>query len=340
MTSKGEYRGIYTALVDDPDFQSLSPHAKLVFLFLKLQLGPSGIGTVYAAAISEQTGIPCKGVADAMRELSEGDPDGWIMQERNVVWIRNGLRYDPNISLQNDNHRKSVETHLRSLPKLQIVNEFASYYRLPMPYPSVSHADPYADQGKGEGIKETDRERETTIANPDGLAPGATPPHLSLVPAENCNGKTQPLPARRDRTSAAIRDQLAQVHAELAEGSRARLKATQARSIAAGMVFAYWAAVTNSERSLLDDKREKLIVARLVENAGNVGELLYAIDGALRDPWHNGEKDQTRRMGIEQILRNRGKVEELAGKVPGYRKGEAHRMAEKYASIFNTEHAA
>jgi hypothetical protein len=154
------------------------------------------------------------------------------------------------------------------------------------------------------------------------------------------NGKTEPLPARRSLTSDGVRDQLLQVHAELLQGTRKRLKAQQARQLAAGMVFSYWAAKTNSERSLLDHSREARIVERLKESAGDVGELLYAIDGAMSDTWHNGDKDGTKRLGIEYLFRNRAKIEELASRTGGYKKGNPHPMAEKYAEIFNQEQAA
>ena len=39
-----EFRTLHRSLVDDVDFQALSPGAKLLFFLLKLQLGPSGIG--------------------------------------------------------------------------------------------------------------------------------------------------------------------------------------------------------------------------------------------------------------------------------------------------------
>lgn len=159
MSDKGEYRAIYTALVDDPAFQALSPNAKLVFLLVKLQLGPSGIGVLYSAVLAEQSGIPLEGVADGMRELAAGGAHAWLRVERNVVWIRNGLKFEPNLTITNRNHRLSVEAHLRSLPKLPIVNDFAAYYGLGPAFdpPSdggwdnPSHRRGIPDQGDGEG---------------------------------------------------------------------------------------------------------------------------------------------------------------------------------------------
>jgi hypothetical protein len=102
------------------------------------------------------------------------------------------------------------------------------------------------------------------------------------------------------------------------------------RSAAAQLVFGYWATKTGQDRALYDRQRESVLMRALSENRGDVSELMYAIDGALLDPWHNGEKDGTKHLGVDHILRNRGKIEELAGKKPGYRSGTPHPMAERY----------
>ncbi len=53
---KAPYRGIAESLPHDEWFQSLTPQAKLVYFYLRLQLGASGIGVLYAEALSAQTG--------------------------------------------------------------------------------------------------------------------------------------------------------------------------------------------------------------------------------------------------------------------------------------------
>lgn len=178
--SRGEYRSIHTVIVDDPEFQSFSPAAKLIFYTLKLQLGPTGIGTFPAAeaVLVEQTGIPSGGdggwdgvgVADGLNELREA---GWLRTERSVYWIVKGLHFDPSLSMENTNHRTSVDKHLKGLPKLEIVNQFAERYSLKLPFPDmpsgwdgVSHGDGMGDHGRrktedGEGNRSNDGARET-----------------------------------------------------------------------------------------------------------------------------------------------------------------------------------
>lgn len=138
---KGEYRALYAALPDDPDFQDLSGVARAAFYPLKLKLGIGGIGVFYTDTLPRFTGFTLAQTDAAVAELERGD---WIRRERNVIWIRNGLRHDPLEPLASPNGRKGVEHFLRSLPKLAIVNEFARYYGLPVLYPDVAGAEaPY-----------------------------------------------------------------------------------------------------------------------------------------------------------------------------------------------------
>lgn len=157
--SRGEYRSIHTVLVEDTDFQALDPDAKLVWYTLKMQLGPSGLGTITAwhAVLEGQTGLTPDRLQAAMKELVE---EGWLRVQDNIFWIVNGLRYDPSITLSNDNHASSVQDHLRGLPKREIVNAFAEdHEELEKPWPEIGiehpstipqvpHAGPMGDQGR------------------------------------------------------------------------------------------------------------------------------------------------------------------------------------------------
>ena len=155
--NKGEYRSIHTSLLHDLGYQQLSVPAKLVFYTLKLQLGPSGIDTFYTAVLPEQTGLSTDEAEAAVAELEVGS---WIVREQNVLWLRNGLKYDPKLSLNNKNHRKAIEEHLSSLPPLQIVSNFAGYYDLIYPledddleYHADGMGDAIPDQGEGKRDK-------------------------------------------------------------------------------------------------------------------------------------------------------------------------------------------
>jgi hypothetical protein len=76
----------------------------------------------------------------------------------------------------------------------------------------------------------------------------------------------------------------------------------------------------------------KVIIKRL--DAGDtVNELLFAIDGAKKDPNLMGQNERNQRFDrISTIFRNREQVERLA-ELGGYRDGKVHRMAEKYLGM-------
>ena len=127
MNERGEYRGIYTVLIESPEYLALKTHARLMLFVLKLKLGPSGIGVIpgMIGALAEATGCNALQTADALSEL---EATGWVKTEGNVAWVINGLKYEPAISGKNANHRSSVLTYLNTLPRLKIVDEFRRHY--------------------------------------------------------------------------------------------------------------------------------------------------------------------------------------------------------------------
>jgi len=124
---RGKHQSIHTALVDDLKFIGLTPEAKLVFYTLKLMLGATGIDVVRAhvVALAEVTGLEVEAVEGALRDLRSS---GYLAVEGNVLWLPNGLRYNPALNLENVNHCKSVQTHLEGLPAVELVNSFAQRY--------------------------------------------------------------------------------------------------------------------------------------------------------------------------------------------------------------------
>lgn len=127
MKERGEYRGIYTVLLDGPDYQKLKPGARLMLLTLKIKLGSSGIGVVSGmlGALAENTGMSVVQTTDALSELEQA---GWVNTESNIIWLVNGMRYEPSITSQNQFHRASVLGYLTTLPRLKIVDDFKRYY--------------------------------------------------------------------------------------------------------------------------------------------------------------------------------------------------------------------
>jgi len=117
------------------------------------------------------------------------------------------------------------------------------------------------------------------------------------------------------------------------EGTLERLTKDHLYHQQAEVVFAYWAAKLHHPTALYDLKRERRIVARLRESAGDMSILCYAVDGALRDDWIMGRDERSPRPydGVESIFRDRGQVERLAEMCPKFRKGLRHPLIEKYA---------
>lgn len=76
-------------------------------------------------------------------------------------------------------------------------------------------------------------------------------------------------------------------------------------------IFNCWKSTLNHPKSILDEKRRKLIIARLKEGF-TVEQLKQAIEGIARSEWHMGQNDRhTRYDGLELIFRDAGKVEKF-----------------------------
>ena len=112
-----------------------------------------------------------------------------------------------------------------------------------------------------------------------------------------------------------------------------RLSKDVFRGVMVKIVFSYWGKRLGHDEALFDQKRERVIRQRLVENQDNLSELLWAIDGALKDDWVMGRdpKSQKRFDGIENIFQDRAHVEKYAASIPQYRSKQEHPMAIKYA---------
>lgn len=94
---------------------------------------------------------------------------------------------------------------------------------------------------------------------------------------------------------------------------------------AVGLVFAHWQSTFGHKGARLDKDRGRRIEKRLVENEGDVSEILYAIDAAAKDDWINGKDPRSKGYdGIETVLRDRAQVEKFAQRCPGYKRGEPH----------------
>lgn len=139
MGSRGIYRGIYSSLFDDPDYQRLSPPAKLVLLTARQcsQAGPAAIFRYYPTTLAQQTGYALKVVRSALEELAHAN---WIRYDDAVLWVRNGLRHDPAMRLADPKHHLAVARAIEALPHREVVLTFCDYYGIARPFDAPSCA--------------------------------------------------------------------------------------------------------------------------------------------------------------------------------------------------------
>ncbi len=134
------------------------------------------------------------------------------------------------------------------------------------------------------------------------------------VSREPTDGGAEPSHALVELRSTLVPDTAAIEHK-----TQERVTKEQALRLAANVVFSYWhARMGKTARTILDPKRERLLIARLRENGGDVTELLYVVDGALRDDFLMGRDPKATRKndGVELLFRDRAHVERLRDAVP------------------------
>jgi hypothetical protein len=140
MNERGTYRPVYTALWDDFDHQNLSSDAILVFQCLRTsRLTNMACISIFdegeKVTLAKMTHLTLKRVTAALKELSDTH---WIAHREGIVWLTNGLKFDPNISLTNEKHVRGIDIILKSLPKVEIIHKFCDYYGLRYPFDTPS----------------------------------------------------------------------------------------------------------------------------------------------------------------------------------------------------------
>lgn len=125
--TRGEYRPIYEALVDGPDFRRLSGVAKLALLTIKIKSGAAGLRPWPALAeqLSDMTGFPCAQMKRAIAELIKAQ---WIQYEDSMVWLVRGLAFEPQLTPGNAVHRKWLAGVIEALPRGPIIDRFRVHY--------------------------------------------------------------------------------------------------------------------------------------------------------------------------------------------------------------------
>jgi len=168
--NRGVYRSIYCSIWDDPEFQTFSPHAQLVFFNLRTCKDTNFpcIFTLYRSSLEER--MPNMTTADITTGWQELLDAGWIRYERPILWIVKGLRNEPNYAPNNIKHRIGIENILKGLPKLEIVNQFRRDYGFDTPSPGNKEGigtESIQRKGKREGKGK--REEKGNSASPSDL---------------------------------------------------------------------------------------------------------------------------------------------------------------------------
>lgn len=138
---------------------------------------------LYPAVLAAQTGYSARAVDSALAALEAG---AWIYRGDGLVWLRNGLRYDPQMHLADDKHRKAVERAIAALPHSALVARFCDYYRIVRPLDDPSEALARGREGpsppkpiprpkpnpKPKADTEAEAEAVDSVDNPPGARPG------------------------------------------------------------------------------------------------------------------------------------------------------------------------
>ncbi len=156
-SSRGVFRSIYINIWDDVDFKKLTPNEKLLLLYFRTSplSNMPVIYKYYFEAIEDHTGLNRKQIIKALDTLSH---TLWVTVSDGYIWMRNGLKYDPNIYLNNEKHISGIKSIIESLPKLKIVNDFCKYYNIPYTLPNTlsdTLSNTVGDTNKKEKEKDT-----------------------------------------------------------------------------------------------------------------------------------------------------------------------------------------
>lgn len=292
---RGAYRGIFSALIDDPDFQKLTPDARLTLLTARLctDAGPSAIFRYYPDKLCEQTGLPRSVLTMALAELTAA---GWIEEDGAILWVRNGLRYDPYISLANPSQKEGVRSHLKGLPKRPIVLKFCDYYQIDYPFTTLvpGHLDKGTGVGNGNGSREPERE-------PDSARAGA------LAPQERSDGRGSKIGATWQAYSEAYIERYgtepvrnAKINGMLVYLVQ-RLGAAEAPLVAAYYVRSHF---------------------RLYVSAGHAVDLLLRDAEKLRTEWKTGR--QTTEAAAREADQRKGRGDRYKGVIEELREEDRH----------------
>ena len=138
------YRTLADPYLDGEPFLSLSVLAKHAYTHLVLVMGgASGIDKYVMEKWYDRTGFTPETAREPLQELRE---KRLLATEGSIVWVVDYFqRASATHACHNPAHRKQVENYFcNHLPRLRIVNEFATYYGFGLPHPDLGVSGEWA----------------------------------------------------------------------------------------------------------------------------------------------------------------------------------------------------
>lgn len=184
---RGNFRPIYTAIWDDPDFRAFDSDTKVVFFNLRSSRFGNWpcIYVMYPENVAAQTKLSIKTVTKSLMTLSI---KSWVAYTPPVVWVIKGLKNDPNWNPANSKQVIGIEEQLRSLPKNPLIAKFCEFYGLKFDWlkphdPIDESIDNPTDKGidtPTDGTEAVSRKPEAVSRKPENECAGMNPPAFVL----------------------------------------------------------------------------------------------------------------------------------------------------------------
>lgn len=124
------YRQIHVSIWKDEWFLDLSPHEKLLFIYLfsNESASLSGIYKLALRVICFETCLPTKKVLDALEKFANIDK---VHYQDGIVWVKNLRKYNRGSSKVD----KRIENDLLEIPNCDLKEKYIAYYDPDIPYP-------------------------------------------------------------------------------------------------------------------------------------------------------------------------------------------------------------
>ncbi len=123
----GDHRTLYCALEDDAAFRALSSLAQRVLYALKLRLPRVGIGPLDMGRLVGTCGSDVT-LARFRAALDELAGSGFVRWSGPIVWLVNGLRFEPYYRADDARHRLAVQRALLAFARNPVAQEFRAHY--------------------------------------------------------------------------------------------------------------------------------------------------------------------------------------------------------------------